>query len=107
MIKHLVAGVLLLTSGITFSAVAQNTRVQLLHASDFEAGLTAPVNAPNFAAIIDTLEGRFPNTLILSSGDNVIPSPFSFSGEDPSLVNVFKNTYDSWYGSTYTGGAYD
>ena len=78
-----------------------NTTLQILHGSDFEAGLSAINDAPNFAAIVDTLEHTYANTLILSSGDNMLPSPFSSSGEDPSLVTPLKNAYISYYGSNF------
>ena len=50
--------------------------LQLFHASDLEGGIDAIDNAPNFAAIVDQLEGDFENTLTISAGDNVIPGPF-------------------------------
>ena len=59
--------------------------LQLLHASDFEAGLAALEDAPRFSAVLNALKDDYPNTLILSSGDNYIPSPFIFAGSDPSL----------------------
>jgi 2',3'-cyclic-nucleotide 2'-phosphodiesterase (5'-nucleotidase family) len=86
---------------VSIYQVGRRSTVQILHASDFEASVSAIQDAPRFAAIVDTLENTYPNTLILSSGDNFIPSPFSLSGEDPSLVNVFKNTYITYYNSNF------
>lgn len=64
---------------------AQTFKLQLLHTSDMEAGLDAVKNAPAAAAIIDSLENTFPNTLKLSGGDNYIPSPFFNASSDAAL----------------------
>jgi predicted extracellular nuclease/2',3'-cyclic-nucleotide 2'-phosphodiesterase (5'-nucleotidase family) len=70
--------------------------LQILHASDFESGGTF---APNFAAIIDTLEGQYPNTVLLSSGDNWIPSPFyNASSDRPAIDPVLRNVYNQFFG---------
>ncbi len=66
----------------------QNFTLQILHLSDGEAGLLASQTAPNLAALIDAFDGTQPNTLILSGGDNFIPSPFLSAGTDPSLNAV-------------------
>ncbi len=87
--------------GSLVNSQAQNITLQILHASDFEAGLSASSDAPNFAAVVDALDNTYANTLILSSGDNFIPSPFSFSGEDATMVNPLKNAYIAYYGSTF------
>lgn len=75
--------------------------LQLLHASDFEASTSAVQDAPRFAAIVDALEETHANTLKLSSGDNILPSPFMFSGEDPSLVTPLKAAYEQYYGGPF------
>ncbi|NEQ39374.1 MAG: bifunctional metallophosphatase/5'-nucleotidase [Okeania sp. SIO3I5] len=62
--------------------------LQLLHASDFEAGLEAMEDAPRFSAVLNALKDDYPNTLFLSSGDNYIPGPFLFAGGDPSLSDT-------------------
>jgi len=80
--------------------VNNNYKLQILHASDLEGGLDAPKDAPNFAAVIDTLEGTYANTLILSSGDNYIPSPFLSAGEDPSLQTPLRTAVSSFYPGT-------
>ncbi len=67
----------------------RGTRVQILHASDFEAGVPAIEDAPRFSSVINSLRSQFPErTLVLSSGDNYIPSPFYNAGSDPALNNV-------------------
>ncbi len=78
-------------------------RLQLLHASDFEGDAAAAVDAPNFAAVLDKLEDTYPNTLRLSSGDNIIPSPFS-RVDDPSLGPVLNATYNQYYGTSTISG---
>lgn len=65
--------------------VTVNYTLQLLHASDMEAGLAAVQDAPNFAAVVDYFDNVFSNTLILSSGDNYIPGTFFNAGGDPAL----------------------
>ncbi|NEQ74856.1 MAG: bifunctional metallophosphatase/5'-nucleotidase [Okeania sp. SIO2C9] len=62
--------------------------LQLLHASDFEAGLEAMEDAPRFSAVLNALKDDYPNTLFLSSGDNYIPSPFLFAGGDSSMSDT-------------------
>jgi 2',3'-cyclic-nucleotide 2'-phosphodiesterase (5'-nucleotidase family) len=75
--------------------------LQVLHASDMEGGLDAPKDAPNFAAVIDSLEGTYANTVILSSGDNVIPSPFLSAGEDPTIQTPLRNATNLFYPGTH------
>ena len=55
--------------------------LQLLHAADQEAGVSALEDAPNFSAVLNALRDDFENTLVLSSGDAYIPGPF-FSASD-------------------------
>lgn len=51
--------------------------LQILHASDLEAGLDAVVDAPAFSSVLAALKAEYPaNTVVLSSGDNYIPGPF-------------------------------
>ena len=75
-------------------------QMQILHSSDMESGLAAVTDAPNFAAVVDALEDRHVNTLILSSGDNILPGPFMSSGEDGSLQTPLRNTASSYYSGT-------
>jgi 2',3'-cyclic-nucleotide 2'-phosphodiesterase (5'-nucleotidase family) len=73
--------------------------LQILHASDFEAGIPALDDAVRFSAILNRFRtnttGPFgvsdnilANTLTLSSGDNYIPGPFFTASSDTSLNNV-------------------
>lgn len=82
---------------LNFNIPPARYNLQILHASDMEGGLDAPKDAPNFAAVIDTLEGTYANTVILSSGDNFIPSPFLSAGEDPSLQTPLRNATNVFY----------
>jgi phosphodiesterase/alkaline phosphatase D-like protein/2',3'-cyclic-nucleotide 2'-phosphodiesterase (5'-nucleotidase family) len=51
--------------------------LQILHASDLEAGIDAVIDAPAFSSVLAALKAQYPtNTLVLSSGDNYIPGPF-------------------------------
>jgi len=75
-------------------------QMQVLHSSDMESGLSAIIDAPNYAAIVDRLEDEHANTLILSSGDNTLPGPFLSSGEDASLQTPLRNTASSYFGGT-------
>ncbi|MEY9180017.1 ExeM/NucH family extracellular endonuclease [Bradyrhizobium sp. USDA 313] len=72
--------------------------LQILHASDFEAGLNAVDRAGNFAAIVDYLEETYENSITLSSGDNFIPSPFFSAGRDGSLKEVYETALETYYG---------
>ncbi|MBF2065965.1 MAG: 5'-nucleotidase C-terminal domain-containing protein [Calothrix sp. C42_A2020_038] len=63
-------------------------QLQILHASDFEAGIPALNDAVNFSTVINALKDDFANTLILSSGDNYIPGPFFSASSDPALAPV-------------------
>ncbi|NJO93589.1 MAG: bifunctional metallophosphatase/5'-nucleotidase, partial [Hydrococcus sp. RM1_1_31] len=65
--------------------------LQILHASDQEAGVPALEDAPNFSAVLNALKNEdadgngtadYENTLLLSSGDAYIPSPFFFASEE-------------------------
>ncbi|MBR1148663.1 choice-of-anchor I family protein [Bradyrhizobium sp. AUGA SZCCT0431] len=95
------AGVITDVAGNAFGGIAQNDldftvaapqtyKLQILHASDFEAGLKAIEDAPRFAAIVDRLEDTFANSITLASGDNYIPSPFFNAASDPSLASFFQ-----------------
>ena len=74
--------------------------LQILHASDFEASVQATEDAPRFAAIVDSLEHTFANSITLSSGDNFLPGPFMSAGEDPGLQTPLRNAYINYYGGT-------
>ncbi|MBD2021044.1 bifunctional metallophosphatase/5'-nucleotidase [Leptolyngbya sp. FACHB-36] len=63
-------------------------QLQILHASDFEAGIPALSDAVGFSTVVNALKDDFANTLILSSGDNYLPGPFFSAGSDPTLNSV-------------------
>jgi 2',3'-cyclic-nucleotide 2'-phosphodiesterase (5'-nucleotidase family) len=50
--------------------------VQILHASDHEAGIAALEDAPRFSAVLNALRDDYGMTLTLMSGDLYIPGPF-------------------------------
>ncbi len=63
--------------------------LQLLHASDQEAGGAAVEDAPRFSAILNALRAEYPtHTLVVSSGDNWLPGPFYSAGEDNRLTDL-------------------
>ncbi|MDX2195956.1 MAG: choice-of-anchor I family protein [Cytophagales bacterium] len=74
--------------------------LQLLHASDFEAGLLAMETAPKFAAIWDKFNGEYPNTLRVSGGDNFLPSPFFNAAADATLRPTFAAVNNGMLGVT-------
>ena len=63
-------------------------KLQILHGSDFEAGIPALDDAVGFSTVVNALRDDVPNTLTLSSGDNYIPGPFFSSGSDTALRSV-------------------
>ena len=89
-----VSGTTTLYSVTPDAAEAPMAMLQLLHASDLEGGVEALENAPNFAAIADYFDDRYP-TLVVSAGDNYIPGPFfNAAGDDAvedSLRRVLAN----------------
>ena len=107
------AGALLDTAGNAFVGTPQDQldfttetppamtyTLQILHASDWEAGLLATQRAANFAAIVDKLEDATPNSITLSTGDGWIPSPFFIAGADPQLSPTYNGVYNQLYGLT-------
>ncbi|NJO79018.1 MAG: bifunctional metallophosphatase/5'-nucleotidase [Cyanobacteria bacterium RM1_2_2] len=74
--------------------------LQLLHASDFEAGIPALDDSVRFSAVLNRLRTNtdpntfgvsqtiLSNTITLSSGDNSIPGPFLFASSDPALNGI-------------------
>lgn len=73
---------------VTFSvnrALSAPLNLQILHASDFEAGIPALDDAIGFSRVLNALRAEVPtNTLTLSSGDNYIPGPFFTASADPA-----------------------
>lgn len=67
------------------SAGGTNYTLQILHASDFEAGIEALEDAPRFASVLEGLKRAYPtNTLVLSSGNNYVTGPFFTASADPA-----------------------
>lgn len=80
-----------------------NYTLQILHASDLEGGVEAITRAKFFAALVDTLEGEYANSITLSAGDNYIPGPFFNASGDRATFRdggVFNNVYNRLYGRT-------
>ncbi len=77
-------------------------KLQILHASDLEGGIDALSRAPNFAAIVDSLEddSSVDATVTLSAGDNYIPGPFFGASGNRSLRDLFQATYNELFGRT-------
>ncbi|MEL7034023.1 MAG: 5'-nucleotidase C-terminal domain-containing protein [Cyanobacteria bacterium J06592_8] len=74
--------------------------LQILHASDLEGGTESLIGGDilNMAAVVDVLEDEVPNSLTLSTGDNFIPGPFFFVGDDDELQEVFSEVYSELLG---------
>ncbi len=56
--------------------------LQLLHLSDQEAGISALDDAPRASAVINALKDDYENTLLLSSGDAIIPGLFFTASQE-------------------------
>ena len=66
-------------------AAASGFTLQILHASDFEAGIPALEDAPRFSAVARGLKAAYPtSTVVLASGDNYVPGPFMNAAADPA-----------------------
>lgn len=76
---------------------AKNFEMQILHASDGESGIEAIENAPNFAALVDKFDDQYPNTVILSSGDNYLVGPFLYSSKEKQVIKTIKAVYKELY----------
>ena len=89
------------TTLFNLSAAPTTTyQLQILHGSDFEAGLLAPQRADRFAAIVDRLEDTVANSITLSGGDNFIPGPFAAGGTDNAVVPVLRAYWEQALGLT-------
>lgn len=65
-------------------------KLQIIHASDQEAGVPALQDALGLSAVMNKLDGRFQNTLKLTSGDLFIAGPFFDASRDLyDLVDEF------------------
>lgn len=60
----------------------KNFTLQLLHASDQEAGIPALRDAIGFSAVMNALDAKYFNTLKLASGDLFIAGPFFNASQD-------------------------
>lgn len=89
--------ILSLRNDVVYTA-NQNFQLQLLHASDLEGGVDAIEDAPLFAAIVDTLEEEFANTLVISSGDNWIPGPFFNAASEAPIQDSLRDILSDFYG---------
>lgn len=70
--------------------------LQILHASDLEGGVDAVADAPNFAAMVEALEGdtqRFGDSILLSAGDNYLLGPFFGAAGDTQMRAALRATY--------------
>jgi 5'-nucleotidase / UDP-sugar diphosphatase len=66
-------------------AIGGALTLQVLHASDFEAGIAALDDAPRFSSVLNALKSAYPSaTLVVASGDNYIPGPFFTASADPA-----------------------
>ena len=88
-LAHAAAAVTLCACSAALSNPVGAFTLELLHASDQEAGAAAVRDAPNFSAVLNALkaqdlgnDGLPDNTLVLSSGDAFIPGLF-FSASAP------------------------
>lgn len=74
----------------TMSGTTGNYTLQLIHASDLEAGLQATSRAPNFAALVDRFNAQYSNTLTVIAGDAWIPGPFYAAEGDSSVAPALR-----------------
>jgi len=81
--------------------IRANFKLQLLHASDLEAGIEAVGtsdrsdvgDAARFSALVEYFRAEYPGqTILLSSGDNYIPGPVFSAGGDNSLAPFLGST---------------
>lgn len=61
--------------------------LQLLHFADVDGDAATALiqNAPRFSGLLNHFREQFPNTLLLSSGDNFIPGPTFAASDDAGL----------------------
>ena len=83
------ASILFLLVAVAGAWRAPAFTLQILHASDFEAGIPALDDAPRFSSVVEGLKAAYPtNTVVLSSGDNYIVGPFMNASADPAASNL-------------------
>ncbi len=81
-------GALIGDADVTFSEGATAYTLQVLHAADQEASPDVIENAPNFSAIVNGLRDDADNTLLLGSGDLIIPGAFYFATGGQADVRI-------------------
>jgi len=64
------------------SLTDENFVLQILHASDQEAGIPALQDAIALSAVMNARETKYENTIKLSSGDLFIAGPFFNASQD-------------------------
>ena len=88
MMSHRFA-IIILFFALAFPSYGHGFTLQLLHASDWEAGLSALEDAPRFSSVVEGLKDSYPsNTVVLSSGDNYILGPFMNASADAAVSNL-------------------
>ena len=75
-------------ANVTFSEDATAYTLQVLHAADQEASPDVIENAPNFSAIVNGFRDDVDNTLLLGSGDLIIPGAFYFATGGEADVRI-------------------
>ncbi len=73
---------------VTFSKGATAYTLQVLHAADQEASPDVIENAPNFSAIVNGFRDEAENSLLLGSGDLIIPGAFYFATGGEADVRI-------------------
>ena len=73
---------------VSFSPGDTAYTLQILHAADQEASPDVIENAPNFSAVVNGLRGEVDNTLVLGSGDLIIPGAFYFATGGEADVRI-------------------
>ena len=73
---------------VTFSEDTTAYTLQVLHAADQEASPDVIENAPNFSAIVNGFRDDAGNTLVLGSGDLIIPGAFFFATGGQADVRI-------------------
>ncbi|MDW8462068.1 MAG: choice-of-anchor I family protein [Geminocystis sp.] len=77
-----------------------NYTLQILHASDHEAGIPALQDIIGFSAVLNALASRYPNTIKLASGDLFIPGPFFNASRDlygqPGIADILVHNRLGW-----------
>lgn len=77
--------------------------LQILHASDISSGSTNLQDGVNFTALVDLFEDQYANSITLATGDNFLPGPVFYAGEDFNLQEYFTYIYTLLTGQELTG----